>query len=887
MRQIPVVALASTLMIAGLAVACRDGVKAPAEPATIAPTLVPIAPSAPYRPAKLAAILQGLAARTSASASRAPSAASGMKASFTVIESSSDATQMNVSGLVSLNPGGVANPIMWGTIGNTAVTGYGLTADNFTHAFYWSLTSNSGMDLGVFGTGSNSAGEGVNDKGDVVGWSEIAPNGAHHGFISIAGAALQDIGTLDPSNASAWVNAYAVNNSDQVVGAAEGTDGAQHAFLWDGAMHDLGFAGDNTQALGISGDGGTVMGSYTDASGNDRTWIWHTGDAKPHDLGIFAGTSVFPTHMNAGGQISGFVIDPSSGGYRGFVYSPNGSATMFGTSIVTIAFGMNNRGDAVGVTYSADGSSVLPIMWSAANGMQDLSGLLPSLPMLYGVNDNELAVAPPNLLYQLKAHPAPLAANATAQTAMNTAVTVTVSASDPDGETITYDSTTGPQHGTVSGTGPNYTYTPQTGFTGTDSFSYWVSDSYHVANVGTVTINVASNHPPVAIAGGNNQAQNAYTGLEGSPIAFAGSGSDPNNDPITYAWDFGDGSSASTASASHAYADNGTYTATLTVTDSHGATNSAKVQVTVANVPPTGTFNTTPVSVDEGGGFTLSITNVTDPSSVDTKAGFTYAFDCGAGFGAWGSSSSITCAAPNTGTLTVHAKVQDKDGGVTQYDGSVTVNNVAPNVTLGAAATINSGDTYALTGSFSDPGVNDNPWNWAVNWGMGAPTTGTTSTQGAIAASQRYLAAGTYTVTLSVTDKNNGTGTAKMTLTVLRLPVGLDINPGDPTNGMKLNANSQRDIQFAILSSASFDARLVDVSTARVGGASVAMKGNGAYVTSVQDVNGDGLPDLVLHFNMADLMATGGLNANSTSLTLLATLTDGRQITATDVVNPM
>lgn len=66
---------------------------------------------------------------------------------------------------------------------------------------------------------------------------------------------------------------------------------------------------------------------------------------------------------------------------------------------------------------------------------------------------------------------------------------------------------------------------------------------------------------------------------------------DPEGDLASYAWTFGDGGSATGASASHTYAADGTYPIRLEVTDSGGGTDATTRQVTVAGdttPPPTG-----------------------------------------------------------------------------------------------------------------------------------------------------------------------------------------------------------------------------------------------------------------------------------------------------------
>jgi PKD repeat protein len=137
--------------------------------------------------------------------------------------------------------------------------------------------------------------------------------------------------------------------------------------------------------------------------------------------------------------------------------------------------------------------------------------------------------------------------------------------SDPDGPAskLTYSWTFA--NGST-GTGPTPTHTYTSG--GVYTVTLQVKDRSDLLSSPvstTVTIEL-SNQAPVANAGG------AYSGTPGVPIVFDGwASSDPDGDePLTYAWTFGDGGTATDVSPSHIYASGGNYIVTLTVTDAKG-----------------------------------------------------------------------------------------------------------------------------------------------------------------------------------------------------------------------------------------------------------------------------------------------------------------------------
>jgi subtilisin family serine protease len=87
----------------------------------------------------------------------------------------------------------------------------------------------------------------------------------------------------------------------------------------------------------------------------------------------------------------------------------------------------------------------------------------------------------------------PSASSQTVSTAKNTAIDVTLNASDPDGDPLTYSIVpgSGPSKGTITWLASNKViYTPATDFTGTDSFQFAATDPGGLAAAATVTINV-------------------------------------------------------------------------------------------------------------------------------------------------------------------------------------------------------------------------------------------------------------------------------------------------------------------------------------------------------------------------------------------------------------
>lgn len=91
-----------------------------------------------------------------------------------------------------------------------------------------------------------------------------------------------------------------------------------------------------------------------------------------------------------------------------------------------------------------------------------------------------------------KQNQTPVATQASLTTAMDTSINLTLSATDPDGDTLTYAVVTQPANGTLTGTAPNLIYIPNNGYTGSDSFSFKASDGTTDSLPAIISIQVES-----------------------------------------------------------------------------------------------------------------------------------------------------------------------------------------------------------------------------------------------------------------------------------------------------------------------------------------------------------------------------------------------------------
>ena len=113
----------------------------------------------------------------------------------------------------------------------------------------------------------------------------------------------------------------------------------------------------------------------------------------------------------------------------------------------------------------------------------------------------------------------------------DTPLELTVSASDPDGDALTYEIVTQPANGEVTGVGPDFVYTPNADYSGVDTFSFVANDGTGPSLPATVSITVTSvNDAPVVIGG----AAINFATAEDSAVVVTLAGSDVEGDAFTF-----------------------------------------------------------------------------------------------------------------------------------------------------------------------------------------------------------------------------------------------------------------------------------------------------------------------------------------------------------------
>jgi len=262
----------------------------------------------------------------------------------------------------------------------------------------------------------------------------------------------------------------------------------------------------------------------------------------------------------------------------------------------------------------------------------------------------------------------------------------------------------------------------------------------------------SQNPPPVA---------HFTTTSDGATVTFSAMTSTDDIEVVGAAWTFGDGTTGTGKTVTHTYTDSGSYAVTLTVTDDGGLTGTTtdQVVVTVPEVIPP------PVA-----GFTTDATGL-QVTTTDTSTGQISSWLWNFGDGATSSVTNAEHTYATAGTYIIGLTVTGPTGISRSTTRAIIVTGVVDVTPPTADFTVNQADltVYLANTSSAANGLSD-----TRSWDFGD---GTASTDAA--PEHTYATAGTYMITLTVTD-NQGVTASKSAPVILTSSVIPAVEGGDP-----------------------------------------------------------------------------------------------------------
>jgi probable HAF family extracellular repeat protein len=324
------------------------------------------------------------------------------------VTASAQAATYTVTDLGAL---GGTNSLGWGINASGQVTGYAATTDDAAiEPFLWTPTTPNGAsgtihDLGTL-DGAFGWGIGINASGQVAGVSATAGHAAEHATLWIptspngASVTRLDLETLGGT----YSQGTGVNDSGQVTGYSDMTgDTTSRAFMWkpttpggaNGTMHDLGSLG-GSSGLGWDINASGQVAGYSDTTGDaaQHAFLWtptmpNGVSGTMHDLGSLGGTNSDGSGINDSGQVVGSSQTTGDAAYHAYLWTP---MTPGGASGTTLDLGTLGGLNSYGYRVIADGQVVggsevaaevsnysHAFLYTSGSGMVDLNTLIDPL----------------------------------------------------------------------------------------------------------------------------------------------------------------------------------------------------------------------------------------------------------------------------------------------------------------------------------------------------------------------------------------------------------------------------------------------------------------------------------------------------------------------------
>jgi parallel beta-helix repeat protein len=436
---------------------------------------------------------------------------------------------------------------------------------------------------------------------------------------------------------------------------------------------------------------------------------------------------------------------------------------------------------------------------------------------------------------------APLAVSADASTS-----------TDPQGQTLRYSFDFG--DGTTLSDQPSAVASHSYPSAGTYTVTVTARNTSGLTGTASGSVVVAAPPPPVQPPSASLVMTPANGTAPLSVTADASTSTDPQGQALTYAFDFGDGTTLpaqSAPTATHVYTSVGTFTAKVTVRNASGLstpTTATVVTTAPAVQPPAASLTVTPAS----GAAPLALRADASASSDPQGQALSYAFDFGDGTTV---PSSATVTADHTytaaGSYTVTVTVTNASGLSDTTARTVSVTTPPPPVQPPVASlgvTLTSGtaplNVSADASASSDP--QGQALSYAFDFGDGATVPASTTAT----AAHTYTAAGSYSLTVTVTNTSGLTATDQKSVTISAPPppdqpptASLAVTPSSGTAPLQVSADASasRDPQGQTLSYAFDFGDGATVSASATATASHAYATAGSYTVTVTVANTSGL----------------------------------------------
>lgn len=271
------------------------------------------------------------------------------------------------------------------------VVGYSFQGEDYK-AFLYSSSDQSLTDVGSLG-GKINAACAINDSGQVTGYSQDG-NGNLLAFVFSRNQPIASLGTLDGASTS---EAFGINNRGAVVGDSQrGNQNHRPVLFSNGSVQDLGVGGSNQPdaletAYAIN-DAGQIVGRHSAGNNAFHAFVFVNGNTT--DLSTLGGTNGEALAINNNGLVVGD-SDTADGPAHAFVFDHSqlkDLGTLPGFDSASYARGINNSGDIVGEGDSADQKRAFLYTKGQLVELDKLAENLSeagfnSLNVAYGIND--------------------------------------------------------------------------------------------------------------------------------------------------------------------------------------------------------------------------------------------------------------------------------------------------------------------------------------------------------------------------------------------------------------------------------------------------------------------------------------------------------------------